>query len=62
MTITLGFWAIPVAVIIVSLILAALLDIETFTSNSLGAGCLGMTIILCGVLLAAGLTIGHLFK
>jgi hypothetical protein len=61
MTVTFGFWALPVAVVIVAVIVALIADPD-FRNNTGGmlGGCLGMLIVLGGLVLAAGLAIGGL--
>ncbi|GAB3388212.1 hypothetical protein [Lysobacter fragariae] len=63
MTITIGFWAIPVAVVVVAIVLAFLFDDDLRNGNGgFLAGCFGMMIILVGIVLAGGLVLGRLLS
>ena len=59
MTITIGFWAIPVAIVVVGYIIALIAD-EDFRNNSGGmlSGCLGAAIVTAALFLAAGVVLG----
>lgn len=59
MTFTIGWWGVPLAVFLIALVIAVLVDGEEMASGEMLSGCLGFSIIAVGTLVAIGITIGH---
>jgi hypothetical protein len=60
MTITLHWWAVPLGIVLLGLIVGFAIDSDLREGNNgLMEGCLGVSIIGLAAFLAIGVTIGH---